>query len=451
MRKNTGKMARVSRLKTLLNFKSLTDNPMYFFQKVLKENNGLVEFKIPYNFVLTDRPEIIRQFLQKNNKNYIKTKIVRGDLRQVIGNGLLTSNGAYWLRQRRLIQKGFHKRRLELISNTMTLEIERYMSEVMDSLAADNLEFDLTTEMADLAFRVVAKSLFGEAVSEQQLQLIGRVIAETQAFIVNRLRKPFLKPWYYISGANYRINQLVEQGNAMLLKIIRTRKASKKKQDDLLQMLVDSRFEDGTEMNEQQILAEALILLVAGHETTAMSLSWTFMLLAQHPAIEDKLRLSVVDTLADQIPTLDDTRTLTYTQQVIEESMRLYPPAWIVDREPLEDDSIEGITLKKGIDVAAFIYGLHRKEDYWENPEQFDPNRFDEANKKKQIPYAYLPFGGGPRKCIGYHFAMMEMQYILAMFVRKYRFELVRETQIKVQPLVTLRAKNGIWVRVITR
>jgi cytochrome P450 len=193
MRKNTGKMARVSRLKTLLNFKSLTDNPMYFFQKVLKENNGLVEFKIPYNFVLTDRPEIIRQFLQKNNKNYIKTKIVRGDLRQVIGNGLLTSNGAYWLRQRRLIQKGFHKRRLELISNTMTLEIERYMSEVMDSLAADNLEFDLTTEMADLAFRVVAKSLFGEAVSEQQLQLIGRVIAETQAFIVNRLRKPFFE------------------------------------------------------------------------------------------------------------------------------------------------------------------------------------------------------------------------------------------------------------------
>ena len=438
-------------IKTLLNFPRLLRNPVYFFQKTLNDNEGLMEFRLPYNFVLTDRPELIRHIFQKNHRNYIKTKIVRNDLRQAMGNGLLTSNGEYWLKQRRVIQKGFHRKRLEGISKIMITEIKDYMDTVMDDLAEKEAEIDLTKEMAHLAFRVVSKGLFGEEVDEEKLKLIDRVITEVQQFIINRLRKPFLKPWYYISGANYRNQKLIDQGNEMILEVIRERKASEGEFDDLLQMLIESRYEDGEGMTEQQILEEALILMVAGHETSAMSLSWTWMLLAQNPDTEKKLLHTVEETLGEEAPTFEKLRELGYTLQVVEESMRLYPPAWIVDREPLEKDEFEGVEIKKGVDIAALIYGLHRNEKYWEYPDKFDPERFNEANKKTQTPYSYLPFGGGPRLCIGNNFALMEMQYILAMFVRRYRFELIKKQEIEILPMITLRAKNGIKVKVKRR
>ena len=254
--KNKGR--KYNTLKALLNFPRLLKNPVYFFQKTLNENEGLKEFKLPYNFILTDRPELIRHIFQKNHRNYIKTKIVRNDLRQAMGNGLLTSNGEYWLKQRRVIQKGFHRKRLEGISKIMITEIKGYIDTVMDELAESEAEIDLTKEMAHLAFRVVSKGLFSEAVDDEKLRLINRMISEVQKFIINRLRKPFLKPWYYISGANYRNQQLIDQGNEMILEVIRERKASEGEFDDLLQMLIDSRYEDGEGMTEQQILEEAL-------------------------------------------------------------------------------------------------------------------------------------------------------------------------------------------------
>ena len=175
------------------------------------------------------------------------------------------------------------------------------------------------------------------------------------------------------------------------------------------------------------------------------------MLLAQNPETEKKLLQTVEETLGEKAPSFEKLRELSYPLQVVEESMRLYPPAWIVDREPLEEDEFEGVQIKKGVDIAALIYGLHRNEKYWEDPGKFDPERFSEANKKTHIPYSYLPFGGGPRQCIGNNFALMEMQYILAMFVRRYRFELVREQEIEILPMITLRAKNGIHVKVHRR
>lgn len=451
MQQKTGKIKQIGFFKTLLNAQSMAQNPIRFFQSNLQGSQGIIECKMPYHFMLTDHPDIIRHFFQKNHKNYIKTKIVRHDLGRAIGNGLLTSNGAYWLKQRRMIQKGFNKERLRLISDRMVGEIEEYMQQVLDPLAEKHAEIDLTEEMAHLAFRIVAKSLFGEAVDEQQMQLISEVIGQVQQFVVDRLRKPYLKPWYFMSGYNRRVSKLIEKGNEMILEIIHARKTNGITKDDLLQMLIDSEYEDGSTMTDQQILEESIILLVAGHETTAMSLSWTLMLLAQHPSIEQQLFHSITHALQGAAPTISDLPKLGYAHQVIEESMRLYPPAWIVDREPLEDDRAEGCSLKKGVDVAAFIYGLHRNEQYWPNPNKFDPERFSVDNKKKQQAYTYLPFGGGPRMCIGHHFAMMEMQYVLSMLLRRYRLELNEDIPIEIQPLVTLRAKNGIWARLSKR
>jgi cytochrome P450 len=265
------------------------------------------------------------------------------------------------------------------------------------------------------------------------------------------VRKPFLKPYYYLKGDYAKAQKLKEQGDALILEIIRERQASGKKQDDLLDMLIETRYEDGAGMTDRQLLDEALILYVAGHETSAMAMSWAWYLLATHPEVEQKLLQSVKDTLGDSDPTFEQTRNLGYALQVVEETMRLYPPAWIIDREALEDDEFEGVKIKKGQGVNCLIYSVHHNEKYWHNAEQFDPERFTTENKAKQLPYSYMPFGGGPRLCIGNNFALMEMQFVLAMMVRRYTFELVPNQRIDVNPLITLRPRNGIKVKVRKR
>ena len=442
---------KVSFFSTLKHFRTFLKNPAQYFQSQLDQHDGLVEITMPNRFVLTDRPDVIQHVLQKNHKNYIKTKIVRKDLKELIGNGLLTSNGDYWLQQRRMIQKGFHRKRLQGISHIMVEEINQYMAQVMDVYAENEQEINLVDEMTHLAFNIVSKGLFSQAIDDSTLDLINRAVHESQQFLVNRVRKPFLKPWYFISGANYRNRKLREKTNNLVLDAIDKRKQSNEEHDDLLQMLLESRYEDGEGMTNQQILEEALILLVAGHETSSMSLAWTWFLLATNPEIEDKLHQHVVDVLGDAPPSFEHIKPLNYVLQVIEESMRLYPPAWVVDREPLEDDCINNTVIKKGVDIMALIYSVHRNPKYWENPEKFDPERFSAENKKTHHPYSYLPFGGGPRLCIGNNFALMEMQFILAQFIRRYRFELVPNQEIDTKPLVTLHPRYGIKVKVKKR
>jgi cytochrome P450 len=446
------KVPKIGLLHNLLNIRSIARNPALYFNNILNANNGLVMMHVPMGKIyLTDRPALMRHVLQQNNRNYTKSWVVRKMVRQQAGNGLLTSEGDYWLQQRRAIQPGFHRKRLEGISKIMVEEINQYLNEVMDAYAENEQVIDLEHEMKRLAFKVVSKSLFGEAVDDERLNAIDEIVSYSQQFIVNRVRKPFLKPWYYLKGDYAKASKMKEQGDALILEIIRERQASGKKQDDLLDMLLETRYEDGTGMNEQQLLDEALILYVAGHETSAMAMSWAWYLICAHPEVEQKLLQSVKDNLGVNAPSFEQLRNLGYALQVVEETMRLYPPAWLVDREALEDDEFEGVKIKKGQGVNCLIYSAHHNEKYWNNPEQFDPERFNPENKAKQLPYSYMPFGGGPRLCIGNNFALMEMQFVLAMMVRRYTFELVPNQQIEMNPLITLRPRYGIKVKVRKR
>jgi cytochrome P450 len=213
-------------------------------------------------------------------------------------------------------------------------------------------------------------------------------------------------------------------------------------------MLLDARYEDtGEGMNEKQLLDETLILFVAGHETSANALTWTWYLLSQHPEAVVKIRREIVEKIGDRPPEFADLPKLEYLTQVIEESMRLFPPAWITDRVAVDDDQYNGIDIPKGIAVVTYIYGAHHSPDYWPEPEKFIPERFSKENKKKQAPFSYLPFGGGPRLCIGNNFAMMEMQLALARLVPRYDFQLAEGQSIELQPLITLRPKNGIMMK----
>ncbi|WMX12890.1 cytochrome P450 [Aureispira sp. CCB-E] len=428
---------------------SMNRNLILFFKEILDQNDGLI--KLPNKLTLTDDAELIQYFLQKNNSNYIKTSLVRTFVRDQIGDGLFTSDGKYWLKQRRAIQAGFHKKKLVGISKIMLDEINQYMDNILDVYAETNQEIDLEKEMTYLASKVVSKSLFGQEFDNEKIDVIDDSIAKANEYIVAVAKQPFLKPWYHLNGAYKHIVKQKNIRDKFILDFIEERKKSGESKDDLLGMLLDTEYEDGSKMTNKQLLDESIILIVAGNKTSAVTMAWLFYLLAKHPGIEEKVLQSVTEILGDEEPSIESIRSLTYPLQVLEETMRMYPVVWLIDREPVEDDEFSGIKIKKGEDIAAFVYGLHHNPKYWKDPECFDPERFTPENKKEQVPFSYLPFGGGPRICIGKNFAIMEMQFILAMFIRRYKFVLSPGQNIGFKPLLTLSPTNGIKVRVQKR
>lgn len=432
----------------LMNYAHINENLVLYFQELLEEHDGLVKVKLPYTMLLTDRADVVGHVFQKNQKNYIKTKLVRETVRKQIGNGLFTSNGAYWLKQRRTIQPGFHKKRLEGIARIMVEEINLYMDNVLDKYVESQQEVDLVDEMIKLAFRVITKSLFGQDFEDEKLDTIGESVEFGHHYVMDQTRKPYLKPWYRLNGTHAKNERLKKTRDEIILGFIEERRRSGEKVDDLLDMLLETRYEDGSGMSDQQLLDETIVLFVAGHETSAVTMAWAWYLLGTNPDIEQKVLESVDENLGDRDPTFGDVRGLGYALQVLEETMRLYPAVWFIDREPLEDDDIDGTPIKKGEDIGTSVYSLHRNPKYWEDPNQFDPERFSPENKKNHVPFSYLPFGGGPRLCIGKNFAQMEMQFIMAMLIRRYKFTLSSQDELGFKPLLTLCPSDGVKVRI---
>lgn len=392
--------------------------------------------------MVTKNPEIVRHVLQKNHRNYIKTPMIFDKLRRFLGNGLLTSEGQYWLQQRRLIQPGFHRQRLEALVDIMDRVIIESEKQLDDKKGG---EVDIYPMMMRLAFDMVSRSLFSTAVEEEKLDFLSNSLTNLQSFLVQQIRQPYLNPWFRVSGQLKQHVRLSQAADKILLEIISQRRAAKEEHHDLLQMLLESRYEEtGEGMTDQQLIEESNIIMTAGHETTANALSWIFYLLAKHPDVVSKLRTELDTVLGDRRPAFADLRQLPYTTQVIEEGMRLFPPAWITDRQAVSDDEVNGVRIPKGTMVVLMIYGLHQDPKYWSDPADFRPERFAPAEKKKLPPYVYLPFGGGPRLCIGNNFAMMEMQLVLAHYIRKYDLSLLPDQEVEMLPLVTLRPKNGI-------
>jgi cytochrome P450 len=386
--------------------------------------------------IVTTEPEFIQHILQKNHRNYRKSKIESHILGHYVGKGLLTSDGSYWLRQRRLIQPAFHRDKLEHIMTIMADEIDRYFTLHWKP----GQIIDLYRQMHTLAFRIVARSLFGTDAEEGMLREMSENITHVQHFITRRIRQPYLHPWFRISGTMRKYDEISARSHNLLRDIIRARKHSGVTSNDLLDLLLNSRYEDtGEPMDEQQVLDESLIMFVAGHETSANALTWCFYLLSQHPewyaAIRDESKVPATS--------FNDVMKLEATRQVIQETMRIYPPAWIIDRLSNDEDEIMGFKYPKDTFTIEYIYGVHHDPDLWPDPEKFDPLRFSPERQKSQIPYSYLPFGGGPRLCIGNQFAMLEMLLVVSYVVRHYRIKL-EGPHPEIQPMVTLRPKGEI-------
>jgi cytochrome P450 len=288
-----------------------------------------------------------------------------------------------------------------------------------------------------LTFRIVGLTLFSTDV-EDAADEIGRALGYLLAWTNERSARLVQVPLWIPTPANVRFARAKKTFDDLIYAIIRERKAGTPK-GDLLDMLLAADA-----MPEQQLRDELITLAAAGHETTANALSWTFYLLSKHPDVERRVRAEVEEVLGDRPPSLDDLPKLAFTERVIEESMRLYPPVWALERQAVGEDIVGGERVRPGTIVMMSPYAMHRDPELWENPEGFDPDRFLPDAKKARPRYAYIPFGGGPRICIGNAFAMMEAKIVLALAVRKFRLELIPGQRVEMDPSITLRPKNGV-------
>jgi cytochrome P450 len=377
-------------------------------------------------YIITQDPGFIDHVLKSNHRNYHKSPLQTDSLGKFLGKGLLTSNGDYWLKQRRLIQPGFHAEKIHALYEIIGKTANDFVSQMREGRQ------NVYPMMNELAFRMVINTLFNIKVPESVRTQLGEFITKAQAFIIKDIRQPHKSWWFKISGEEKENLDRAAGARAIIRDIIRERKKSSKKFNDLLDMLLDARYEDnGEPMSEEQIIDEILVLIIAGHETTANALAWTLYLLAKNPKDCDALRANTKGL------SLQACVTNEHLQRVIKESMRLYPPAYISDRIALQDDSFGGYQYPKGTVIILFYYGLHRDKKFWTEPQAFKPERFSKDNERERAK-TYFPFGSGPRLCIGNNFAMAEMTIFLHGFIQRFRLA-PTEIDPKLNPLVTLK------------
>lgn len=387
--------------------------------------------------------KITQHILQKNQKNYNKSTLQTEDLGKYIGHGLLTENGEKWRANRKLIQPAFYKKSISNLMNTM----DAVINEELDQIQLGQVT-DVYAIFNDLAFKVVARSLFDFADIENLDEKINRlqhITEQAQKMLIKELRIPWMK-WYFdrewLSGTNSvpHALALIDEARDILRTIINNRRHSDKDPGDLLDMLLHSTYEDGTFMEDDQLVNEILVLFIAGHETTANALSFAAQLLAHHPETILKAREEIAQ-VKEESSLMSELMAAPYLKQCVEETLRLYPPAYVTDRVALEADQCDDILLDKGSIWLVSFYEMHRRKDLWENPEEFNPSRF-EPQKAKAYRDFYFPFGAGPRMCVGNNFAMMEMMLVIRRIIERFEITTVQD-HIDYHPLITLRPKNA--------
>ncbi|WBA42273.1 cytochrome P450 [Hymenobacter canadensis] len=469
-----GPLPRVPRWRTLLGSLAMARQPIRNLDRALSHHGDTVGLHLGgvRPCIVTRDPALAQHILQKNHRRYLKSDLTHGLIRY-LGRGLLTNEGADWLRQRRLIQPGFHRQRLAALTRLMQAAAEEWSQDLRARLAAagGGLTVDIHAEMTRVAFHIIAQATFGTSMTDAERNRLSDILTRIQAFYVRTIRQPYLRPWFTARGTFRQHDALSQELRELVRGYIRRRQAAPGTPaspetaapftnnsppvtptlpDDLLQMLLDARYEDtGEGMSEEQLLDEANILLLAGHETSANALSWMLYLLARHPEAAAQVRQErAAAGLAQRPPEFAELTQLPYSMQVVQETMRLYPPAWILDRVALEDDEFRGLPIPKGTLFSIYIHGIHRHPGLWPEPDAFRPERFAPGQEPPIPAYAYLPFGGGPRLCVGSHFALTEIQLVLLEALRHFTFAPISEAPAGTDPLITLRPKGPLWLAV---
>jgi cytochrome P450 len=404
-----------------------------------RQYGDVVPIRLPRRrLVMLSHPDLIEDVLTAHARRTTKTALLNM-LRPILGDGLLLSEGDTWLRQRRLIQPAFHRQRIAAYGDVMAGYAERAMQEWKDGQTRD-----VHADMMAVTQAIVAKTLFDAVVSDTAWDVGQALHVLTEDFSRRRTRL-FELPGWIPTPARRRYRAAVEQLDRIVYDIIAARRRSGEDRGDLLSILLAARdADDGSRMTDQQVRDEIMTLFLAGHETTAVSLSWTWYLLAQHPAVEAQLVDEVRRVLAGRLPTVADLPRLRYTEMVVTESMRLYPPAFMVTRRVVEPFEVGGHRMAPDTTLVMSQWVVQRDERWFEAPEAFRPERWENDLAKRLPRYAYFPFGGGPRLCIGNTFATMEATLLLATIAQRFRFTLAPRASVTPLLSVTLRPAHGI-------
>lgn len=392
-------------------------------------------------------PQDIQDVLVTHAKQIEKTSFSRKVMGEFLGNGILTSDGDLHRRRRRLVQPAFHHQRIAGYADGIVAQTA-HMLDAWEPGAS----YDIDDEMMRLTMKIVSRALFGADVGAAADQ-VGKAIATLQRITVEEFKLGFQVPSWLPVSHNTKRRAAAQVIDNTVQHFIRHRRESDELTDDLLAMLLHAQDEDdGRGMSDREVRDEAVTLFSAGHETTSNALTWTWYLLAHHPHVEQTLHDELARVLGGRLPTLADLANLPYTEQVIKESMRLYPPAWILmSRTPLAPLTIGGYTLVPGDWIFIAPYVVHRDPRFFPAPDRFDPARFTPEQEAARPRFAYFPFGGGPHVCIGNSFAMMEARLILATIAQRYTLTLEPGQTVVPEPEITLRPRNGLRVRLTAR
>lgn len=422
---------------------SLRRDPLGFFSRLAREYGEVVYFRLgPQPVFLLGHPDHIRDVLITNNQNFIKSEGLQR-AKRLLGEGLLTSEGEFHLRQRRLAQPAFHRQRIVGYASTMV----EYAARMGDQWR-DGDERDIAREMMRLTLGIAGKTLFDTDV-ESEADEIGDALTQMMAMF-NRLTLPFSQLLEKLPlPATRRFQKARDRLDATIYRMIDERRRSEKDRGDLLSMLIQARDEegDGAGMTDDQLRDEAMTIFLAGHETTANALTWTWYLLSQNPEVESKFHAEIDQVLKGRLPTAEDYSLLHYTEMVFAEALRLYPPAWVIGRRALNDYQIGDYHVPARSILLMSQYIIHHNPQYFPDPFRFDPERWTPEAKESRPRFSYFPFGGGPRVCIGEGFAWMEGVLVMATLAQKWKMRLSPGHPVELQPIVTLRPKYGMKMR----
>jgi cytochrome P450 len=411
-----------------------------FLTRLAREYGDLVYFELgPQRIFLLNHPDYIRDVLVTHNKNFVKSEGSQRSKR-LLGEGLATSEGEFHRRQRRLSQPAFHRQQIAGYAATMV----EHAARMRDGWREGETR-EMSREMMRLTLVIACKTFF-DADVESEADEIGDSFSNAISMF-NFLILPYSR---YLEKLPLpvvrRFKSARERLDATIYRMIDERRRNGRDRGDLLSILIQARDEesDGTGMTDQQLRDEIMTIFIAGHETTANALTWTWYLLSQNPDIEARLHREVDEVLNSRLPSAEDYPKLSYTEMIFAESMRLYPPAWIIGRRALNDYQIDGYFVPAGTNLLMSPYLMHRNEKYFADPLKFDPERWRREARESRPKFSYFPFGGGPRICIGEHFAWMEGVLVIATMAQRWRMRLVEGHPVEPQAIVTLRPKYGM-------
>jgi cytochrome P450 len=394
----------------------------------------------PRSIVFVNHPDLVEEVLVDQNRKFVKHYRLR-QTQRTLGQGLLTSEGEFWRGQRKLAQPAFHRDRIAAYGRFMVEATER----MLGSWAAEQVR-DVQEDMMRLTLEIVAKTLFDAEIGGQSAEASAAMETLMRAFIV-RTGKLVTPPAWFPSPINLRVEGAVRRLETLLRSIIADRRESREDRGDLLSMLLSAQDEEsGRSMTDQQLRDEVMTLFMAGHETTANTMAWAWFLLSRHPEVEARLHAELDQVLDGRPPTIADLPKLKYTENVITETLRFYPTVWMLGREAIEPVELGGYRIPVGMTVFMPQWVIHRDSRWFDDPEVFRPERWENGLMQRIHRYAYFPFGGGPRICIGNNFALMEASLILATIARTYSLKLAPDAKIALLPTMTLRPAHGVKV-----